>query len=149
MEIQPIGIVRSPVAEPVEEKWGDVVSEIHVDAAFASGLKGIESWSHVVVVYHMHEATFDLEADLVSRPGDRADMPEVGVFAQRTRTRPNAIGVAAAEVLKVEGSVLTVRRLDAIDGTPVLDIKPYASIYDTVSEPLIPIWFIRFMQGYF
>ena len=149
MEIQPIGIVRSPITEPVEEKWGDVVSEIHIDETFVPGLQGIASWSHVVVVYHMHEATFDLKQDLVSRPRNRDDMPDVGVFAQRTRTRPNAIGVAAAEVLKVEDAVLTVRRLDAIDGTPVLDIKPYASVYDTVSEPLIPIWFIRLMQGYF
>ncbi len=149
MEIQPIGIVRSSITQPVEEKWGDVVSEIHVDAAYVPGLQGIESWSHIVVVYHMHEAQFDLNADLVSRPRNRDDMPEVGVFAQRTRTRPNAIGVAAVEVLEVAAPILKVRRLDAIDGTPVLDIKPYASVYDTVSEPLIPIWFIRLMQGYF
>ena len=149
MDVQPIGTIHSPVTEVADEHWGDVVSEIHVDERFAPGLQGIESWSHVMVVYFMHEAAFDLARDLVARPRERGDMPEIGVFARRSPNRPNGIGVTAVEVVKVEGSVLTVRRLDAIDGTPVLDIKPYAPVYDSVGEPLIPVWFIRLMQDYY
>jgi tRNA (adenine37-N6)-methyltransferase len=149
VEVKPIGIIRAPIESVEEERWGDVISEIHIDETYAAGLRGIESWSHVMVVYYMHEAPFDLERDLVRRPRDRADMPEVGIFARRSPNRPNGIGVTAVEVVKVEGNVLTVRRLDAIDGTPVLDIKPYAPVYDAVSEPLIPIWFIRLMQDYY
>lgn len=149
MEIQPIGTIHSPVTEVAEERWGDVVSEIHIDDLYAPGLTGIEDWSHVMVVYSMHEASFDLEKDMVRRPRNRDDMPELGVFARRSAQRPNGIGVTAVEVVKVEGNILTVRRLDAIDGTPVLDIKPYAPVYDSVYEPLIPVWFIRLMQDYY
>jgi tRNA-Thr(GGU) m(6)t(6)A37 methyltransferase TsaA len=148
MEVKPIGTIHAPVKALEEERWSDVVSEIHVDEAYAPGLKGIESWSHVMVVYYMHEAPFDPVKDLVKRPRGRDDMPEIGVFANRGPNRPNGIGVTAVEVVKVEGRVLTVRRLDAIDGTPVLDIKPYAPVYDSVYEPLIPVWFIRLMQNY-
>ncbi len=149
MEVQAIGIIHSPVKAVEDERWGDVISEIHLDDAYAPGLQGIESWSHVMVVYYMHEAPFDLERDLVRRPRDRDDMPEVGIFARRSPNRPNGIGVTAVEVVKLEGHVLTVRRLDAIDGTPVLDLKPYAPVYDSVYEPLIPVWFIRLMQDYY
>ncbi len=149
MEVKPIGTIHSPVTTVEEERWGDVVSEIHIDELYAPGLQGLESWSHVMVVYYMHQAPFDLEQDLVRRPRDRDDMPELGIFARRSPNRPNGIGVTAVEVVKVEKNVLTVRRLDAIDGTPVLDIKPYAPVYDAVTEPLIPIWFIRLMQDYY
>ena len=149
MDVKAIGVIHSPVTEVAEEHWADVVSEIHIDDVYAAGLQGIDNWSHVMVVYYMHEAPFDLEHDLVTRPRDRDDMPEVGVFARRSPNRPNGIGVTAVEVVKVEGRVLTVRRLDAIDGTPVLDIKPYAPVYDSVYEPLIPVWFIRLMQDYY
>ena len=149
MHIEPVGVVRSPVTEALDERWGDVVAEIHLLPQLAPGLKGIEQWSHVMVVYSMHEASFDLASDLVHRPRGRADMPELGVFAQRERVRPNGIGVSAAEIVGVADNVLTVRRLDAIDGTPVLDIKPWAEVYDNVAGALTPIWFLRLMQGYF
>jgi tRNA-Thr(GGU) m(6)t(6)A37 methyltransferase TsaA len=149
MEVKAIGLIRSPVTEVAEEHWADVVSEIHLDAQYAPGLQGIDSWSHVMVVYFMHEAPFDMERDLLRRPREREDMPEIGVFARRSSNRPNGIGVTAVEVVKVENNVLTVRRLDAIDGTPVLDLKPYAPVYDSVYEPLIPVWFIRLMQDYY
>ncbi len=149
MQIEAVGVVRSPVTEALDESWGDVVAEIHLRPELAPGLLGIDQWSHVMVVYSMHEASFDLEKDLVHRPRDRADMPELGVFAQRDRVRPNGIGVSAAEIIAVADNVLTVRRLDAIDGTPVLDIKPWAEVYDNVSGALTPFWFLRLMQGYF
>ena len=149
MQIEPVGIVRSPVTEALDESWGDVVAEIHLRPELAPGLKGIEQWSHVMVVYFMHEAGFNLATDLIHRPRGRADMPELGVFAQRDRVRPNGIGVSAAEIISVKDNVLTVRRLDAIDGTPVLDIKPWAEVYDNVLGALTPFWFLRLMQGYF
>lgn len=149
MDVKAIGVIHSPVTKMAEEHWADVVSEIHLDDLYAPGLQGIDSWSHVMVVYYMHEAPFDMERDLVRRPRERDDMPEIGVFARRSPNRPNGIGVTAVEVVKVEGNVLTVRRLDAIDGTPVLDLKPYAPVYDSVYEPLIPVWFIRLMQDYY
>lgn len=149
MQIEPVGVVRSPVKEALDENWGEVVAEIHLRPELAPGLLGIDQWSHVMVVYSMHEARFDPASDLVHRPRGRDDMPELGVFAQRERLRPNGIGVSAVEIIGVAGNVLTVRRLDAIDGTPVLDIKPWAEVYDNVSGALTPFWFLRLMQGYF
>ncbi len=97
----------------------------------------------------MHEVKFDTAKHLVRHPRDRDDMPEVGIFAQRARYHPNSLGITAVKVLGVEDNVLRVKGLDAIDGTPVLDIKPYAPVYDGVLQPEVPVWFIRLMQGYF
>ncbi len=149
MNIKPIGTVKSPITESTDVGWGKVVSEIHLDESYAPGLKGIEDWSHVVVIFHMHEVHFDPEKHLVRHPRGRDDMPETGIFAQRARYHPNAIGITAVKIISVEGNVLTVKGLDAIDGTPVLDIKPYAPVYDGVHDPEVPVWFIRLMQGYF
>ncbi len=147
--LRPIGVVRSPVTDPVDEGWGNVISEIHLDEALAAGLQGLEQFSHVIVVFLMHRSAFDPAAHLVRRPQGRADMPEVGIFAQRAKYRPNPIGVTVVERVGIERNVLRVRGLDAIDGTPVLDIKPYFPPYDRVEQPVTPEWVARLMEGYF
>lgn len=149
MEIEPIGVVRSPVSEAVDENWGQVVSEIHLSEDFAPGLTGIGEFSHVLVLFLMHEATFDEARHLIRRQRDREDMPLTGIFAQRARHRPNPIGVTAVRLLEVHGNVLRVQGLDAIDGTPVLDIKPYLPAFDRVESPTVPEWVNRLMEGYF
>jgi len=147
--LKPIGYVKSPITQPADQAWGQIIAEIHVDAALAAGLGGLDQFSHVVVIFLMHQATFDAARDLVRRPQGRADMPELGIFAQRARHRPNPIGVTAVELVKVEGAMLTVRGLDAIDGTPVLDIKPYFPVFDRVDAAHVPEWVSRLMAGYF
>ncbi len=149
LTLHPIGIIHNSVTEPVDENWSKVVSEIHLEAEFAEGLKGLEDWSHLIVIYVMHQANFDPQMDLVRRPRGMADMPELGIFAQRARHRPNLIGITAVKLVSVENGIVKVRGLDAIDNTPVLDIKPYAPVYDGVMNPLVPAWFMRLMQGYF
>lgn len=149
MQITPIGTVRTSATEAVDEGWGTVESEIHVREALAAGLRGLEQFSHVIVLYLMHEADFTAERDLVRRPRGRADMPAIGIFAQRARHRPNGIGVTAVRVLGVEGNIVRVRGLDAIDGTPVVDIKPYFPAYDRVDDAQTPEWVDRLMDGYF
>lgn len=149
IEITPIGVIRNAVIEPVNQDWGKVISEIHVQPELAAGLLGLTDWSHIVVIYWMHRTQFDPAQHLVRHPRERADMPELGIFAQRARHRPNTIGTTAVQLLGVENNIVRVRGLDAIDGTPVLDLKPYAPVYDGVREPLVPGWFIRLMQGYF
>lgn len=149
MELRPIGVVRSPVHEGADEGWGDVVSEIHVEPSLACGLDEIEQFSHVLVLFWMHEATFDTTRDLVRRPRGRDDMPEAGIFAQRAKHRPNPVGVTAVRVVRREGAVLRVRGLDAIDGTPVLDVKPYVPAFDRVDDATVPEWMERLMREYF
>ena len=97
----------------------------------------------------MHKSSFAPETDLVRRPQGRSDMPESGIFAQRAKHRPNPIGVTAVELVSVHGNVVTVKGLDAIDGTPVLDIKPYFPVYDRVEKAFVPEGVHRLMIGYF
>ena len=149
MTIEPIGTVESPVTEGVDEGWGSVVSRIVLRPELAEGLRGIEGFSHAMIVFLMHRHMFDPAADLTRRPRGRDDMPLVGAFAQRAKHRPNPIGITAVEILAAEGNVLTVRGLDAIDGTPVLDIKPYLPAFDRVDDARVPAWIEKLMEGYF
>ncbi len=150
LTIEPIGVVKSPVTdlEALDAAWNTVVSEIHIDEALVGGLRGLEDWSHAIVIFTMHEAPFNAAKHMAFRPQDREDLPEVGVFAQRSRYYPNSIGVTAVAIQKIENGVVTVKGLDAIDGTPVLAIKPYAPLFDSAhEEPAVPVWFFRLMQG--
>ena len=149
MNLEPIGIVHAPVSAQVDERWGDVVSEIHLVEPLASGLLGIETFSHALVLFFMHEAAFDPAADLVRRPRGRDDLPEVGIFAQRAKHRPNPIGLTAVRIVGHEGNVLRVQGLDAIDGTPVLDIKPYVPVFARVDGAVTPPWVDEIMTDYF
>ena len=149
MNCRPIGTVKSRVTEGVDQGWGDVVSEIRIDSEFAPGLLGLESFSHVIVVFDMHRSTWTPGSDLVRRPRGLADMPLLGIFAQRAKHRPNAIGITTVELLGVEGNVLKVRGLDAIDGTPVIDIKPHFPQFDAPAAVRCPGWVDRLMSGYF
>jgi tRNA-Thr(GGU) m(6)t(6)A37 methyltransferase TsaA len=149
MELEPIGIVKNGVREARDEDWSSVVSELRLRPELAAGLRGLEEFSHVLVVFHMHEASFRPEEHLVRRPRDRADMPLLGIFAQRARHRPNPIGSTTAALARVEGSSVFVRGLDAIDGTPVLDLKPHVPIFHSPSDIRQPEWILRLMSGYF
>ena len=149
MEVEFIGVVENGVAEATDENWGSVVSEIRLRADLADGLRGLETFSHAVVVFLMHTAAFDAGSHLTRRPRDRPDMPALGIFAQRARHRPNPIGVTTVAIDRIEGASLFVRGLDAIDGTPVLDLKPHVPIYDSPGTPRVPEWVGRLMAGYF
>ena len=130
MQLEAIATIHSPVSEGVDEDWGAVVSEIQLKPELAAGLRGLDGFSHALIVFFMHQSSFNAASDLVRRARGRADMPEAGIFAQRAKHRPNPIGITAVEIVSIEGNVLRVRGLDAIDGTPVLDIKPYVPVFD-------------------
>jgi tRNA (adenine37-N6)-methyltransferase len=149
MQLEPIGYVRSPATEGVDEGWGEVTAEIALDERLADGLRGLEQFSHALVIFLMHHSSFEPGSDLLRRPRGRADMPLLGIFAQRAKHRPNPIGVTAVRLLRVEGSVVTVSGLDAIDGTPVLDLKPYVPAFDRPEGARVPGWMDELMRGYF
>src|SRR3972149_10515215 len=96
VNIEPTGVVKSPVKEAIDENWRQVIAEIQLHDSFAPGLTGIDQFSHLVVIFFMHQYSFAPAADLVRRPQERADMPEVGIFAQRAKHRPNPSGTTAA-----------------------------------------------------
>lgn len=149
IQLMPIGIVVCPVQTPKDESWGEVVSRIDLAPEYAGGLDGLADFSHAIVVTFLHGAEYRAERHLRRRPRGLASMPEVGIFAQRAKDRPNPIGITAVEIVRVGDADLEVRGLDAIDGTPVLDIKPYYPQYDRVADPRVPEWVDRLMEGYF
>src|SRR5690606_8010316 len=126
IELEPIGWVRGGRAEATDDDWDREVCEIELDAdRFGpDALAGLADFSHVEVVFQFHQVA---EADVQTgarHPRGRTDWPLVGIFAQRGRVRPNRLGVTTCRVLGVDGLRVRVRGLDAIDGTPVLDLKP-------------------------
>jgi len=147
--LHPIGAVRSPVEDPVDLDWGSVESRIVLEARYRPGLRGLDEFSHVLVVALLHGAAFEPSKHLVRRPRGRADMPEVGIFAQRAKDRPNPIGLTVVPLISVEPDGITVRGLDAIEGTPVLDLKPHFPAFDSPAEASVPAWVDQLMRGYF
>lgn len=146
----PIGTVRCPVTQMSQGNWAQVVSEIHLDPQYRGGLQGLEGYSHVLVVFHLDRIPpFDAAKQLLRRPRGMEDMHEVGVFAQRTKYRPNPIGITAVALQGIQDNVVSVRGLDALDGTPVLDIKPYIPEFDRIENVRVPSWVAHVMEGYF
>ena len=148
IELEIIGSVVTPVKEPVDENWGEVVSEIVLEKKYADGLIGLEDFSHAVIIYFMHLATDKNRVKITRHPQGRDDMPFAGIFSQRAKRRPNPVGVTAVKIVRVDKNILKVQGLDAIDGTPVLDIKPYYP-RDRVENPIIPEWVYRLMSNYY
>ena len=148
MEFVIIGEVKSPVTEAVDMNWGAVISEIVLKPEFAPGLLGLSDFSHAMILTFLHEAKYVPEVHLRRHPQERQDMPFLGIFAQRARHRPNRIGVTACEIVEVTESRVKVRALDAINGTPVIDVKPYVPFYDR-KDATIPEWMENMMKGYF
>ena len=146
--MEPIGYVRNEVTERKDVAWGEDTSTIVLGEPFISGLRGLEDFSHVIILYYLDKAKYVKEKHLQRRPQNREDMPLVGIFSQRGKDRPNQIGMTSVEIISVEEDKLVVKGLDAIDGTPVLDIKPYYPVYDK-KEASVPDWVDRLMEHYF
>ena len=148
--LQSIGVVRGGRVEAEDDAWGTEECTIELDPQRfdADALVGLDSFSHAEIVYHFHQVA---ESDVVAgarRPRGRADWPLVGIFAQRGRVRPNRVGVCTCEVVGVSGTSVTVRGLDAIDGTPVLDIKPYMVGFAPRTPVHEPAWAAEIMAEY-
>ena len=122
IEVCPIGVVhrQRPDEDPNDR---DLVSRIVISKEYSEGLAGIEDWSHLYVIFWMDRISNEKKTLLC--PGSEPDMPTVGIFATRAPVRPNPIGLTLVELVRREGDVLVVKGLDALDGTPVLDLKPY------------------------
>ena len=142
--LNPIGRVKTEaVGDKVKDKT--VVSQIIVRDELAEALEGVDGFSHLFVLFWLNQISDDQKMTLKVHPRGRVDMPLLGVFATRTNMRPNPIGLTLVELLKVEGNTLTVRGLDAYDGTPVLDIKPF-DVWDNAENAKVPDWWIRLSQ---
>ncbi len=137
---RPIGKVRCDFSEEeIRKKRNILISEIIIHPRYAKALDGIESYSHLFVIFYMHKVSLKETRVFKVHPRGRTDLEKVGVFATRNRNRPNPIGLAVVVILERRGYSLNVRALDALDGTPVLDIKPYDPI-DVKNDIRVPAW---------
>ena len=147
-EISAVGVVRSSRIEPEDDSWDGETSHIEMITPFdARSLMGLESFSHCIVVYVFDKAAWD-DSKMSRHPRGNKNWPEVGIFAQRAKDRPNRLGVTVCRVLRVDGLSLHVSGLDAIDGTPVVDIKPWMVEFGPRGEVVQPSWSSELMKGY-
>jgi tRNA-Thr(GGU) m(6)t(6)A37 methyltransferase TsaA len=136
--LEPVGVVQTEaVGKEVRDK--NVVSRIVFREKYVEALEGVEEFSHLFVLFWLHEISDKDRQIMKVRPRGRSDMPLLGIFATRTPHRPNPIGLTRVKILDIEGNVITVQGLDAFDGTPVLDIKPFDS-WDITEEFKVPEW---------
>jgi len=146
--LTPVGVVRSTRTVAEDDDWDAETSTIELIAPFdARALRGLDAFSHCIVVYVFDRASWD-ETRMARHPRGNPDWPEVGIFAQRAKDRPNRLGVTTCRVLGVDGTTLRVSGLDAIDGTPVVDIKPHMLEFGPRGETHQPAWADELMQGY-
>lgn len=148
--LTPIGHVRTTRADPIDDNWDDETTRIELDTSrfTADALLSLDSFSHVEVIYWFHHAEAATPTLGARHPRGRKDWPLVGIFAQRGKNRPNRIGLTICKVLKVEGTTVHVSGLDAIDGTPVLDLKPWMSGFAPRGEIREPDWSQELMASY-
>ncbi|MBU1745782.1 MAG: tRNA (N6-threonylcarbamoyladenosine(37)-N6)-methyltransferase TrmO [Proteobacteria bacterium] len=149
IHLKPIGYVVSPMVETVDEKWGGVVSKVLLLPEYAGGLDGLDGFSHAIVVTYLNKAKYESARHLKRRPRGLESMPLLGIFSQRAKDRPNPIGITAVRIIRIGTDHLEVQGLDAINGTPVLDIKPYYPLCDRVENPRTPEWVAELMKDYF
>jgi tRNA-Thr(GGU) m(6)t(6)A37 methyltransferase TsaA len=131
--VRPVGYVRSPASKTPDEQdwWKDLVSEIVMDENLTEALDQLDYFTFITVLFWMHKRDRS-NLPMKINPMGRKDIPKRGLFATRTPDRPNPIGQTTVRLLRCEGNILTVQGLDALDGSPVIDIKPWNPGYDAL-----------------
>lgn len=146
----PVGVVRSTRSKPEDDRWDAERSRVELDAAQFSpeALAGLVEFSHVEIVFFMDRVNPGTVERGARHPRNNVNWPKVGIFAQRGKNRPNQIGVTICRILSVEGLSVHVEGLDAIDGSPVLDLKPWVAEFGPRGTVRQPPWISELMQGY-
>lgn len=137
IRLKPLGVAKNQIKQSTLPGWQNVITEIAIDKKFAKGLDGIKDYSYVIVVYWMDR---ERECHLRHHPQGRSDIPFVGIFACRCPQRPNRIAFSTVKLIARNGNTLKVKGLDILNGTPIIDIKPYTPQYDQVKTAKVPDW---------
>lgn len=147
--LEPIGHVTAQRPSSEDDFWGNELATIRLTDSFApEALQGLADFSHVEVLYLFHAVDPAKVVSGARHPRNNADWPAVGIFAQRGKNRPNRIGSTICRLLSVQGTQLVVGELDAIDGTPVLDIKPVMTEFLPRQPVSQPRWSSELMANY-
>lgn len=149
IELEPVGYVRGGRTEAIDDDWGDVKAAIEIDRRFPQdAIAGLESFSHLVVVYYFHRVDPSTIEVVARHPRENPAWPKVGIFSQRGKNRPNLLGVSTCRIIGVQGLRIHVQGLDAIDGTPVLDLKPHMTGFEPRGQVREPEWAREVMGKY-
>jgi tRNA-Thr(GGU) m(6)t(6)A37 methyltransferase TsaA len=147
--MEPVGHVRGARRDVEDDFWGDTESRIELaDGMPAEALTGIEDFSHAEIVFLFDRVDPEKVVTGARRPRNNPEWPLVGIFAQRGKNRPNRIGCTIVRILGREGRTLRVSELDAVEGTPVLDIKPVFAEYLPKGDVVQPSWAREVMREY-
>jgi len=146
ISLAPIGRVVNDVTYPSDVKWESIISEVVIVPQLVEALDGIDGFSHVVIIFYLDKVGEDQRSLLKVRPENKEELPLVGVFATRSPVRPNPIGVTVVKLLGRQENVLKVLGLDAYNGTPVLDVKPYLRRGDLIEEATTPDWLLHLWE---
>ena len=148
IELRPIATVKNSRKTPKDDFWEEVISEIELaDNIPSEAFKSISEFSHLEIIYYFNKVD-NKEIVFSGRPRRNPNYPLVGIFAQRKKDRPNTLGLCTVELLEHNGRSLKVRYLDAIDGTPVLDIKPVYKEFQPKGDIMQPNWVSDLMKNY-
>ena len=139
--LKPVGIVRNEIKERTRQRPDDLISEIIIDESLTEALDNLDEFSHIIVLYWIHKSP--RKAPVKVHPRGNPEKKLMGVFATRSPDRPNPIGKSTVRLLERRENVLKVQGLDAIDGSPVLDIKPYIPGYDSIDDAGAPPWMVK------
>jgi len=140
LRIAPVGHVANGERDPARVEWARVCSEIRLREGLGEALLGLDGYSHVIVVGWLDRVPEALRDRLRAHPAGDERLPLQGALALRGGARPNPLSVTICRLLSVDGDALRVEGLDLIDGTPVLDVKPYVPFYDALPQASIPKW---------
>jgi tRNA (adenine37-N6)-methyltransferase len=148
--LTPVGVVRSTRTKPSDDNWDAERSRVEIDPAqfLPEALTGLADFSHVEVLFFLDQADPGKTEMTARHPRDNANWPKVGIFAQRGKNRPNHVGVTICKIVRVEGLSVHMEGLDAIDGTPVLDLKPWVAEFGPRGPVTQPAWISELMREY-
>lgn len=146
-EVKPVAFVKNKRKEPIDDNWGNILSEIVISDEFPDEcLDGVDEFSHLEIVFIFHKSQKVITKS--EHPRENPNWPKTGIFAQRKKDRPNHLGTTIVTLIKKNGRKLIVKNLDAIDGTPVLDIKPVFAEFLPDEKITQPEWTAEIMRNY-
>jgi tRNA-Thr(GGU) m(6)t(6)A37 methyltransferase TsaA len=149
ISLTPIAFVKNSRSGMKDDYWGNVISEIIIsDTLPEACLDGIDTFSHLEIIFYFDKANKTDTVDGASHPRGNKDWPSVGIFAQRKKDRPNHLGLTIVKLISRNGRTLTVQGLDADNDTPILDIKPVAKEFLPREEVTQPVWMTELMRDY-
>ena len=146
MVLEPIAMVKNDVKEVGRHDWDKVISQLVFRPDFEDALEGLKEFSHIIVLFVFHLSPSGESAAHKIHPQMRQDLPLVGVFATRSPVRPNPLGMAVVELRGHIKNILVVTGLDALDGTPIVDVKPYLP-GDSIAKIKVPDWIHKLRQS--